>query len=224
MNKNIKIILLVALALLPALGLSQTKIKTSGITDGAVTTAKLAGDSVTAGKIVDGAVGTAEIDTDAVTADEIAAGAVGTDEIADGTVAAADLAATLDLSGKTLTLPTANTPAFTKSYTSANQTITAAGTLTLAHGLGGMPTMIQVRLKCLTAELGYSVGDEVMIDFFGGYQGGNTGQALSIVPDATNLNIRYGGAANVFGLPNKATGIIANATNASWAMIVRAWR
>lgn len=111
----------------------------------------------------------------------------------------------------------------TKSYTSSNQTITAAGLLTLAHSLGAMPVIVQVRLKCLTAELNYSIGDEVMIDFFGGYQGGNTGQCLSVVPDATNLNIRYGGAANVFAVPNKTTGILANITNANWAAIFRAF-
>lgn len=83
-----------------------TKIKQGVLADAAVGTAQLAGDSVTAGKIVDGAVGAAEIGTGAVQADEIAAGAVGTSEIADGSVGAADLAATLDLSGKTVTLPT----------------------------------------------------------------------------------------------------------------------
>lgn len=50
-----------------------------------------------------------------------------TDVITDEAVTAAKLAATLDMSGKTLTLPAANTPAFTKSFTSANQTITAGG-------------------------------------------------------------------------------------------------
>lgn len=116
----------------------------------------------------------------------------------------------------------ASPPIFTKEYTSSEQTITTAGALTLAHSLGAMPKIVQVRLKCQTAENNYSVGDEVMIDFFGGYQSGNTGQALSIVPDATNLNIRYGGATNVFAVPSKTTGIIANLTNTSWKMIVRA--
>lgn len=88
MVTKVKIALLAVLLAIPAVCLPQTKIKTSGIADGAVTTAKLAGDSVTAGKIVDGAVGAAEID----------AGAVGTSE----------LATTIDLSGKTLTMPAGN--------------------------------------------------------------------------------------------------------------------
>lgn len=94
-----KKLILIAVLLLPAFAFAETKIKTSSIADAAVTTPKLAENAVTAGKIVDGAVGAAEID----------ASAVGTSEIADGTVAAGDLAASLDLSGKTLTLPAANT-------------------------------------------------------------------------------------------------------------------
>lgn len=183
-----------------------TKVKTGVIADQAVGTTQLANDAVNAAKIATDAVGSSEIAADAVGASEIAAGAIGTSEIADGSIATADLD------------PTAR-PAFTKSYTSPNQTITAAGALTLAHSLGAMPALVQTRLKCLTAEINYSVGDEVIIDNWGG----NTGQCLTIVPDATNLNVRYGGDANVFALPNKTTGIITNITNANWAAIFKAW-
>lgn len=179
-----------------------TKIKSGVIADGAVGTTQLAGDSVTAGKIVDGAVGTSEID--------------------DGAVGDADLAATLDLSAKTLTLPPANTPALTVSYTSPNQTITAAGALTLAHGLGAMPTLVQLRLKCLTAELGYSIGDEIIANPT--TDDGTTSRGISIVPDATNVNVRFGSNANLYALLNKGTGTRATITNANWALIVKAWK
>lgn len=111
------------------------------------------------------------------------------------------------------------TPQFNKAYTSSNQTITAAGSLTLAHSLGAMPTLVQVRLKCLTAEGGYSIGDEVI--FNSGDQ--NAGRGCSIVPDATNLNIRYGSAANTFNVNNKTTGASFAITNANWAAIFKAW-
>lgn len=127
---------------------------------------------------------------------------------------------TLDLSTKTLTFPAANTPAFTKSYTSANQTISQAGSLTLAHSLGAMPSMVQVRLKCLTAELGYSIGDEVIWHL---NHSGGTSRGVAIIPDATNLNIRFGNNANPFILLNKTTGSEANVTNANWAAIFKAW-
>jgi len=128
---------------------------------------------------------------------------------------------TLDLSSKTITMPTANTPALTKSYTSANQTITAAGALTLAHGLGTMPLLIQARMKCLSSEVGYTTGDEVIINPC--VNGSGTGQALTIVPDATNLNIRIPQAANSIVIANKGTGVTATITDANWALIFRAW-
>lgn len=141
--------------------------------------------------------------------------------LAAGEVGASELAATLDLSGKTLTLPTANTPAFTKSFTSSNQTITAAGALTLAHALGVMPTLVQVRLKCTTAELGYSIGDEVIANPMVSHTSSSRG--VSVVPDATNLNIRFGSDANSLSVIRKDTGAIADITNASWAAIFKAW-
>lgn len=127
-KKIVALLVLVALVLLPAQSLAQTQIKTTGITDGAITTAKLAGDSVTAGKIVDGAVGTAEIDANAVTSSEMADNAIGSAEITDGTVAASDLATTLDLSGKTLTLPGSLVPYL--EYRDEKAAGTAGGTAT----------------------------------------------------------------------------------------------
>jgi hypothetical protein len=194
-------ILLLLAALLASTAAAQTKIKTHNITDGAVTTAKLAADSVTTGKIVNGAVGTADLE--------------------DGGVAAADLAASLDLSGKTLTLPAANTPAFTKNYTSTTQTITAAGTITLAHSLGGMPMLVVLRLRCTTAELGYSIGDEVVVDYA---ESNSADRGAAVTVDSTNIVLRYGANANTFVVLNKTTGVAAGITNASWAVIVYAWR
>lgn len=113
----------------------------------------------------------------------------------------------------------AQTPRFNKSYTSAAQTITAGGSLTLAHSLGAMPTLLQMRLKCVTGEHGYSAGDEVLA-----WNGdANAGRGASVVPDATNINIRYGNDANTFNVNNKTTGASAAITNANWSMIIRAW-
>lgn len=131
------------------------------------------------------------------------------------------MAATLDLSGKTLTLPAANTPAFTKSYTSTNQTVTAGGALTLAHGLGGMPALVQCRLKCITGELGYSIGDEVIVNPGPSYVSSSTG--LSLVPDATNINVRFGASGGGMAIARKDTGALEIITAANWQLIVKAW-
>ena len=114
-------------------------------------------------------------------------------------------------------------PAFTKSFVSAEQTITAAGPLTIAHSLAEMPKIVQPRLINKTAELGYSIGDEVVINPAGNPLGGAVARGLSIVPDATNLNIRFGSDASTFSIINKTTGAQGNVVNANWKLIVRAY-
>ena len=105
---------------------------------------------------------------------------------------------------------------FSAVYTSTEQTITAAGAQTLAHGLGRKPIFVQPRLKCLTAEMGYSVGDEVFTAPFSQ----NTSFGLSMVTDATNLTIRYGSAGLI--VTNKTTGGSGAITPANWSLIVSA--
>lgn len=107
---------------------------------------------------------------------------------------------------------------FSAYFQSANQTITAAGGLTIAHGLTRKPILIHYILICLTAEGGYSVGDEANVTI-----NDRTGQGVTIVPDATNLVIRYYSAASTFALVNKTTGATLDIVNANWAFVVRAW-
>lgn len=110
-------------------------------------------------------------------------------------------------------------------YTSAGQTITAAGSLTLAHGLGSSPTLVSITLQCTSSELGYSTNDIVFAAASLGSQ--STASAndsgASVVPDATNLNVRFGSAANTFIVLRKDTGASGGITNANWVVIFRAW-
>lgn len=110
---------------------------------------------------------------------------------------------------------------FQKSFTSSQQVITAAGALTLAHSLGTTPILIQARLVNLTAESGYSINDEVVVN-----PGLNTSAAacgLSIVPDTANLNIRFASNATTFNIVHKTTGAVVATTNANWKIVFRAW-
>lgn len=135
------------------------------------------------------------------------------------TVGETQMAATLNLSSKTITLPTANTPALVPSYTSAEQTISNAGTGTLTHGLGSMPKLVQLRLVCKTAEAGYSIGDEIL---WGTANIGND-RGVSISMSATEIAYRYVNVASPFSYPNKTTGALTTLTNANWRLVVRAW-
>ena len=111
--------------------------------------------------------------------------------------------ALLDDASAAAQLTTLGTTAF-NTFVSTDQTITQAGALTLAHGLGAAPRMTFVSLVCQTAELGYSVGDVVQQE----------GDAASCVPNATNLNIRYKNLA--LGVIHKTTGVLTSATAANW--------
>lgn len=110
---------------------------------------------------------------------------------------------------------------FQKAYESAQQTITSAGALTLGHGLGVKPKFVLPVLQCTTAEGNYSVGDEVFISFSADDRTNNRG--LSVVPDATNLNVRFGSDTTCFNLLNKSTGARFAATNGNWKLVMRAW-
>lgn len=105
---------------------------------------------------------------------------------------------------------------FQKAYESPQQTITAGGSLTLAHGLGVQPKLTGIYLQCVTAENGYAVGDEIVFT-------ATNSNGATIVPDATNLNIRYGSNASPFFANNKNTGTNASISNANWRAVFRAW-
>ena len=105
-------------------------------------------------------------------------------------------------------LTTLGTTAF-NTFVSADQTITLAGALTLAHGLGAVPRAVKLALVCQTGELGYTAGD-VLMDV-------SARTICAVVVDATNLNIRMLDSANV-GITNKSTGVRAAFTVANWKL------
>lgn len=121
------------------------------------------------------------------------------------------------------TAPEWATPIFSGSFESSQQTITSAGALTLAHSLGVKPKLYLAVIQCTTAEHNYSIGDEVAVNPAIGAFGGSDNRGLSMVPDATNINIRFGSATAAISIMNKTTGAAAAITNASWRLVVRAW-
>ena len=132
---------------------------------------------------------------------------------ADGSVTAAKLA-----DGAVTTAKTSGFP-FTKAFVSQEQTITAGGSLNLAHGLSGTPTLLQGRLVCKTAEHGYSAGDELVIHPIG--RDGTASYGIDMLPDSTNINVRF--AASFLRAGHKSTNNSQNMTHANWKLVVRAW-
>jgi hypothetical protein len=102
-------------------------------------------------------------------------------------------------------------------FTSSAQTITAGGALTLAHGLSSQPVKVWFDLQNVTAELGYTAGQKLPTVNILGKNAGSA--ALAIVPDATNLNVRFNNNTPVFNIVNLATGANANITNANWKTV-----
>lgn len=106
---------------------------------------------------------------------------------------------------------------FTKEYVSPEQTITAGGTTNLTHGLGALPKLVQVVAVCKTAEHGYSVGEEVLIQRDA--QAAST-YGVEVGRTTTTLRCVVGGSGVA---ASNASGTYTTLTNANWRFIVRAW-
>lgn len=115
---------------------------------------------------------------------------------------------------------------FTQSYPSStsDQTISTSGTLTLAHGFGTTPLLVQAFLVCQSADLGYSIGDVVPVnDHFNSAGTFDTGQA--IVLDATNITVLFGAGTggSTYRLLHNSTRARAAADNSKWKLRIKAW-
>jgi hypothetical protein len=116
-------------------------------------------------------------------------------------------------------LPSWGAAGLSEYFESAEQTIADAGSRTIAHGLSAEPKLVQAVLVCKSAEHGYSIGDKVFLNPSG--FGDLVARGFSLVPDSTNLNVRY--AANGIGVVNKSAGTSNSVTPASWRLVLRAW-
>lgn len=107
---------------------------------------------------------------------------------------------------------------FSGYFQSTDQTITAAGTITIAHGLGRAPTLVQGFLKNVTTQFNYVTGDitPATSDI-------SANRGVVLTWDATNVIIRYGSSATTFDILDKTTGSAGNITNANWSFFIRVW-
>lgn len=96
---------------------------------------------------------------------------------------------------------------FSSYFQSADQTITPAGTLTIAHGLGRAPVIVLVFLKCTTAIAGYAIGDIIPVPMGLQFLDSTTPAyyGITVVADATNISVKFG--QDGMAVLNKTTGI-----------------
>jgi len=102
-------------------------------------------------------------------------------------------------------------------YRSAPQAITFGAAITLTHGLGAAPSSVRCWLRCLTAEFGYAIGEEVLP------QGVTTtagNRGLSIKRTETQLVVNVGAAGIV--IIRADTFNFTTITAANWNLIVEA--
>lgn len=108
-----------------------------------------------------------------------------------------------------------------RSFVSAEQTLTAGQLYTLAHGLGEVPKLIDARMICKTAHDIFSVGDELQ-NFV--YINGSDEGGVVVWADATNVYCRQN-SDNSIAYYNAAGSLArtSSAQTANFKLIVRAW-
>jgi hypothetical protein len=110
--------------------------------------------------------------------------------------------------------------ASTAKYISPEQAITLNADVTLAHSLGGRPSVLTAHLVCKTAELGYSVNDEVEMPLT--ELGPVSGLGITARANATQVLVRFSSVG--VGIMSLANGSTTSITPTSWRLVVRAYR
>jgi len=105
-------------------------------------------------------------------------------------------------------------------YESAEQTIpTTASYVSVSHGLGAVPDIIQLWIVCKTTDNGYAVNDRVLINsnLAGSGQRGST-----IWVNSTSLGFAVNGDDQITVVP-KTGGSAAVIDHAKWKAVLKAW-
>lgn len=107
-------------------------------------------------------------------------------------------------------------------YTSTGQTISTAGLLTLAHGLGAVPRHVTLWVVCTDAggDAGYAQNDKVMVTVVSSSSAAS--RFNSVYVDSTNVYVRFSDQTNAFIVANKSTGVAGALTDAKWQLYVEA--
>lgn len=111
------------------------------------------------------------------------------------------------------------TNGFSNRFVSTPETYVPGTLYTFNHGLGAIPDLVQMRLRCLVADIGVSVGEEFMVNpSWSSFD--SFGRGFHIRMNDTQIVVR----ASTFA-PFVVNGLGTSGTIVSqrWAVIVRAW-
>ena len=106
-----------------------------------------------------------------------------------------------------------------RTYKSPDLSIANSGSVTVAHGLGSVPVGVFISLKCAVAEMGYAVGDVIVLSAQSDLTNGAEG--LSVIKTATQL-IAIVCSNGPGEYPNKTGGGGGVLTAAKWKLILTA--
>lgn len=111
-----------------------------------------------------------------------------------------------------------------KEYVSGQQVIDNGALVTLTHGLGAIPKIVQYVLVCTADDAGYSVGDTLLVWGAGGSGGTGDNRGNYPVITATSIAVRYANSGTgAWTIQAKSSGVQAPITNASWRLVVKAY-
>lgn len=106
-------------------------------------------------------------------------------------------------------------------YVSSLTTIVNGGNYTFNHGFGTIPAHVQVELHCITADMGYAVGDVIQIA--PGADPAGATEGVSIVKTAGQVIIRIGANGPTVYIA-KTNGGGDSLAAARWKMVIRAYK
>ncbi|MBC3234017.1 hypothetical protein [Pseudomonas lurida] len=104
-------------------------------------------------------------------------------------------------------------------YASSNQTWTAGGTITLSHGLGVVPTKVELEAECVTASEGYAVGAIIHMGASSPVLNASVSLGCSIIKSSTQIIIRIASSGLI--VVNNSTLAVVNMTPANWRIRVK---
>jgi hypothetical protein len=108
----------------------------------------------------------------------------------------------------------------TSSFISTGIAIPASNTVaSVSHGLGSTPSSWSVAIVCVTAEQGYSVGDEIDVS---GLIDGDGGRMTSSWANSTTIGWITSVASGALSIRSRSINGTASITPANWALTFRA--